>query len=176
MQRECREGQRSIFAEVHAPTQTPWSSIGERILEIQKNNVGEYERNWEEQHEPNPDFTEDKPQKLFQDPSSTCVLLKDGVRIIGYSLAIPDEDYNDVKTAYIYDTEIEKKYQGRGLIAEVMNKMEEELKKLGYKQITRDVMVEGGYAANIKNTMAIGYLKHVQVRVNKPKFTVNNNF
>ncbi len=70
-------------------------------------------------------------------------------KIIGYSLAVPDNDYKEERTAYIYDTEIEPEHQHQHLVGLIFELMEEELRKRGYTAITRDAMVSNGWAEKI---------------------------
>jgi ribosomal protein S18 acetylase RimI-like enzyme len=104
--------------------------------------------------EDNPDFTEEKIKNYFLDPENTLVLLTDEEdgRIKGFTFAIYDYDELEVRTAYIYTTKIDPKYQGKKLVVKLMDSLEAELIKKGYKQITRDARISNGYADKIQKT------------------------
>lgn len=95
----------------------------------------------------------------YMNPDSITVLLRKAPldQIIGYATALPAKDiYSedpyrvqrnaDDKTAYIPLAFIDKAFQGKKLIGQLMLKLENELAVRGYEFIERDALVEHGYA------------------------------
>ena len=84
----------------------------------------------------------------FEDPSLLTVLLysKLGL-VIGYSQA--EQSWTKV-SARIVRTAIAPEYRGRGLVGNLMNRMETELKSRGVTTLNRKVRTEGGYADAIR--------------------------
>ena len=91
-------------------------------------------------------FSEQHLQKRFVDPSVTSVLLKDGTDIIGFTYAAT----LNKNEAHIEDTVIYPKFQGKGLVALLMEKLEKELIRKVYTILIRDSSIENGYADKIE--------------------------
>lgn len=107
------------------------------------------EINWGEKIANDSDFTSEVMESIIKDPKNIVVILRTFVdKIIGYSIAVPDEDI--VGAAYIYSTDIHPSFQGKGLIGKIMKAMEEELRKKGYEFMTRDSAVSNGYADSVE--------------------------
>lgn len=99
----------------------------------------------------------------YMNPDAVTLLLRGGINdvIIGYSMAIPVEDWYREdprmrgrsicpKTAYIPMTFIACAYQHGGLVSILMDRMEVELRARGYEFIERDALSEDGYADAIR--------------------------
>ena len=101
-------------------------------------------------------FPEDQFECDFKNEKTVVILLKDPAsNIIGYTYtqpignAFPERVSENEETALIWDTVIEKKWRGRHLVGIMMDCLENELRKRGYKYIEREVRVENNYAANV---------------------------
>jgi hypothetical protein len=81
----------------------------------------------------------------MNDPNTSWVVLMYGGSIIGFTYAVPESE----RTARIVDTVISKEYQHRGYVALLMACLEDDLRKKGYGFVTRDSMIENGYADKI---------------------------
>lgn len=142
-----------IAAKIYNSQEYPWDNIKDEILTLEKD---EFSKNA---------WSESTLKKGFIGKDSVAVLLIDSTtgRIIGFSYAVKgglDHNFKPVDkadTAYIENTIIDKTYRGKGLIGLMMDKLEKELIKKGYKFLERDARVANNYAANIK--------KHYQDRI-----------
>ncbi|MFH0800114.1 MAG: GNAT family N-acetyltransferase, partial [Pseudomonadota bacterium] len=87
-------------------------------------------------------------KSVFANPENTAVVLRDqrSGRIVGYSYA----SRKSSDTAYIDTTVIHPAHQGQGLVGKLMEKLEEELRRRGFKYVERDALIENGYADSIK--------------------------
>lgn len=124
-----------------------WETIKDEILDLEKEEF--QKKAW----------AESTIKRGFVEDDSTAVLLieqKTG-KIVGFSYAVKGGlDFNlkpvqKEATAYIENTNVDKAYRGKGLVGLIMEKLEEELVKKGYKYVERDAGVKYNYAANIKN-------------------------
>lgn len=91
----------------------------------------------------------------LKNPSNIFIFLYDGETIIGVTHAKPvtevySERTTDTDTAIIWNTIIDKDYRGRGLVSILMTRLEEELKRRGYKYIERFAAVSNKYAENVQ--------------------------
>jgi ribosomal protein S18 acetylase RimI-like enzyme len=91
-------------------------------------------------------YGEGMMESLFENKDNLNYLLKntDG-KIIGYTQALIRGN-----SAYIMNTAITPEHQGKGSVAVLMQDLEEELRARGVKWITRDSVVENGYADKIQ--------------------------
>ena len=122
-----------IIAELIAPSPLNWDSFGKRIYEIEQDVFGDKS-------------LEGKMMEAdINDPNTVLVLLKDGEAVIGFTYAVPESE----GVARIVDTVITKEFQNKGLVALLMSSLEAELKKKNYGYITRDVMIDNGYADKV---------------------------
>lgn len=80
----------------------------------------------------------------INDPK-TILVLQDENSVVGFTYALPESE----GVACIVDTVLVKEYQNRGFISILMSCLETELRKKGYEYVTRDAMVENGYADKI---------------------------
>jgi ribosomal protein S18 acetylase RimI-like enzyme len=93
---------------------------------------------------------------LLQEDQTCLELIQDGEKIVGYCLALPIGRIDSKRaserneTAYIMNTEMDRVYQGHRIVEDVMDVMETELRKRGYKYIERDAITANGYAEKIK--------------------------
>lgn len=96
-------------------------------------------------------FDEEMFRGLLSNPKAILVLMRSLAdnKLIGYTLANPDEDEEDGKTSYIESTAIVPEFQGKKLVALLIDKLEEEMRNQGYEYMTRDSMEDNGYAAKI---------------------------
>ncbi len=124
--------------EVYDPKQVSWEEIGGDILGVELSASGAEGA-----------LDEETLRKGFEDPESVIVLMRDSVtnKIVGFTYAKPavktyQEDFPERQatedTAYIYDTEIQEQYQGRGLVSVLIAKLEQELLVRGFSFIERD--------------------------------------
>lgn len=123
-----------ISVEFIPPSTSNWKLFGESIYGIEKSLFGDKS------------LAEDWLRSDINDLKTMLVLLKDDNSIVGFTYAVPESE----EIARIVDTTIAKKYQGRGMVVKLINCLEEELKRRGYKYMTRDAMVENGYADKIE--------------------------
>src|SRR3989338_6170917 len=93
-------------------------------------------------------YEEDIMREDFENPQAVIILLrnKDSQQIIGYVDATPASE----EVINIDSTALNPEYQRYGLVWEMMKELDEELKKRGYKYMTRDAKIEGGYAASVE--------------------------
>ncbi len=122
-----------ISIELIPPAVSNWEVYGTRIYEIERSIFSEKS------------LDEEMMRSDINDPNTILVLLKDGESIVGFTYALPESE----GVARIVDTVLLKEYQGRGFVAMLMARLETELKKNKYVYVTRDVMVENGYAEKV---------------------------
>jgi hypothetical protein len=122
-----------VQAEYIKPSTSNWKIFGEQIYEIEQEEFK--------------DKSLDKKMMItdINNPNVILVLLKKNNLVIGFSYALPENQ----TTARIVDTVIKKEYQGKRLISEIMKIMEKKLREIGYKYMSREAMVENGYAKKI---------------------------
>ena len=132
--------------EIYNSEELPWDTIKEDILGVELSAFGEEEA-----------FGEDMLERDFRDTDSVIVLMRDVKldRIVGFTYAKPvtktyPEDFPErvpsKDTAYVYDTALEKEYQGKGLVGSLLAKLDEELVRRGFSFVERDSAnyAEGG--------------------------------
>lgn len=116
-----------------------WDSIRESILAIENkafNGKG---------------YTEGHLQSEFENPNNIVVLLRENGRVIGYTSAIRQDD----ETLYISSTAIDPKYQGNGLVADLMYTLDLEATKRGFTHYERDARYDTGYADKLAKNYAV---------------------
>lgn len=95
----------------------------------------------------------------MKDPKSIVVLLRDEQSggVIGLTWASPaallegNMRLDDLfTTASVRVTVLDKEYQGHGLVGDLLGVLDDELKKKGYKFMSRYATTKNGYAANIE--------------------------
>lgn len=132
-----------------------WDKIGDTIIKLEREAFGDKS------------FTIDYLKSDFINPNNIVILLKEKntEKIIGFTYAKPIEEAEPDRkaekgeTAYIWDTIIDKAYQGRHLVGIMMDRLEEELRKRNYKFIERNSLLEKNYADNV--------VKHYKDRIVK---------
>ena len=122
-----------IFAEFVTPSPSNWDILGDQIYKIEQSIFGEES------------LDKEMMRSDINDPKMNLVLLKDDTSIVGFTYAVPENE----ESVRIVDTVILKEYQHRGFVSMLMSYLETELKKGGYTYITRDALVENGYADKI---------------------------
>jgi hypothetical protein len=122
-----------ISAHLIKPSPSNWKTFGEQIYKIEKDIFGEKS------------LDEKMMESDINDTNTSLVLLKEGDSIVGFTYSLPEGD----GIARIVDTVLTKEYQNKGYVALLMKALEIELKKKGYKYITRDAVIENGYADKI---------------------------
>jgi ribosomal protein S18 acetylase RimI-like enzyme len=132
-----------------------WEDIKERVLYLENEEFGDKS------------FPEEWFEKDFKNENTTVVLLKDqDLKIIGYTYAcpignaFPERTSENMETALIWDTVIEKKWRGKHLVGLMMDRIEDELRKRGYKYVEREARTENNYAANIVKHYSDRIVKH----------------
>ena len=140
----------SLELHIFNPVREKWSEVREEVQELLSLNVAPEGIPLEQ----NPEFTEEVLKRLFEDPKTIAVFLRDQrtLRIQGFTFAIPDEDDGSGKTAYIYSTKIRPQLHGQRLIVSLMAELEAALKKKGYDYLTRDARILNGYADKIQKS------------------------
>ncbi|NTV44095.1 MAG: GNAT family N-acetyltransferase [Candidatus Yonathbacteria bacterium] len=132
-----------IIAEVVRPITLLDKKILDQIISIEKEAFGS--RAFTEQ-----EITDD----LFDEENIFVILRKDDEQIIGFTYAKPsDEEHSQIplntKTAFIWDTAIQKEFQRKGLIQVLMSCLEEELRRRGYTHLEREATTNNNYAEHI---------------------------
>jgi hypothetical protein len=122
-----------ISAVLIDPSPENWSLFGEQIYRIEQANFGSQS------------LDKEMMKADMNDPNTSWVVLMHGGSIIGFTYAVPESE----RTARIVDTVISKEYQHRGYVALLMACLEDDLRKKGYGFVTRDSMIENGYADKI---------------------------
>ena len=145
--------QDKFIAEIFDPAVSSWTDIEKSVVFIEHEEFGEKA------------FSGETLAKDFQNKQNIVVLLKssDTKAVIGFTYAEPT---SKKETAYIRDTVIQKDFRHKHLLGILMNCMEEELKKRGYKYMERKAAVANDYAKNIS--------KHYQGRIleqSEPRYT-----
>lgn len=102
-------------------------------------------------------YSEETFEKDFSRPEAAVVILRNHTgKIIGYSYALPvnieepEREEEKDETANIDSTAIHPDYQGQGLVGILIGKLEEELRKRGFKFIEREAVIGNGYADSIQ--------------------------
>lgn len=136
--------QHRFLAHLHDPETEDWDDIRAATMRIEQEAFGAGA------------FEEDYLRMEFEATENVAVLLcGDNLHVAGFTVAGPIERYNDnrwkdaCQTAYVSDTVIEREYRGRGLVAVMMNVLEEDLRRRGYRFVERHAAVENGYAGAI---------------------------
>jgi ribosomal protein S18 acetylase RimI-like enzyme len=136
----------NFIAEVFDLAVLSWEDIKETVISIEREAFGDKS------------FSDDDLSKDFQDKRNTVVLLKQAGSntIIGFTYAKPTEEIDpseeirpEKEVAFIWDTVIRKSFRHKHLVGILMNSLEEELRKRGYKYFEREAAVANNYAANI---------------------------
>lgn len=116
----------------------PWSTIKDRIAEIERDVFGEDA------------FSPNELRLAFNGRRSVVVLLWEGplagAGLIGYTQAQPADD---PATFYIANTAIAKSHQGRGLVKLLMDQLYTDVRAAGARFIERDAAIANGYADKI---------------------------
>ncbi len=133
-----------VQTEVLKFTPESWNKVKKDILRIEGECFGEE------------GYDEETFRKDFSKSSATIVLLRSSGLIIGYTYALsvnverPLRWLERNETALVASTAITSDYQHRGLVRELIGKLEEELKGKGFKFIERDAAIANGYADSIQ--------------------------
>jgi hypothetical protein len=122
------------------PATQAWESVREAVLEIDKLCFGEKS------------FSEEYLKQTFEDPRDIVVLLKRAERLIGFSSAIPDEKVEGAM--YVDTTDIIPEEQGKKHVVAIMQLLETEARKRGFRYLTRNAAVENGYADKVEKNYA----------------------
>jgi ribosomal protein S18 acetylase RimI-like enzyme len=121
-------------------SKTKWPDIKNQILEIE-NSAFSYNLSYEEE-----DFQED-----FFKRENVVVLLKlNNGKIIGYAYAKPRRSGKITRMAHIMSIAILNKYQSMGLGTKLMDRLELELKKLGYTSAIRESVIKNNHADKVR--------------------------
>lgn len=162
--------------EIYDPQTTPWESIRDDILRIEQSHFGENA------------FREETFQKSFANSDCIVVLLRDPRthHVIWFTYTSPaDTAYDntfhperlpeiaqlDGKSAYVEDTAIDRDYMGKHLVGWMMQTLESELAKKGYKYIERGAATANNYAANILKTyQASGRIVYAEPEPHESKY------
>jgi hypothetical protein len=116
------------------PSVSGWHEIKNKILEIEYSAFKEK------------GYSEAELEEFFVEAKNIIILLKnDKDEIVGYTLAWPKSK----EEAYIESTAIDETQQNKKLVGRLIGSLEEELKKRGYKFISRDSIISNGYADKI---------------------------
>ncbi|MDD4290096.1 MAG: GNAT family N-acetyltransferase [Patescibacteria group bacterium] len=119
---------------------TKWSQIKDQILYIE-NSAFSYNLSYEEE-----DFEED----FFKSENVVVLLKLQNNKIIGYAYAKPRRSAKKPKMAHIMSIAILKDYQKMGLGIELMDRLEFELKKLGYISFVRESVIKNDHANKVR--------------------------
>ncbi len=130
------EAPKTSTAELFNPPTDNWEEIGRAILEIEELCMGANK------------FKPADLQEYIENPDNITVLLKEGGKIIGFSLAMPDKGPNE-GDMYICATEVHPDRQGRGRVGILISELEEEARRRGFKFLTRNARMANGYADSI---------------------------
>lgn len=134
-------------AEIFTPKPESFEKIKFEIFSIENENFGDHS------------FDEESLTEDFTNPENIIVILRDPAendKIIGFTYAEPVDHFDKNRkaesavTAYITDTALLKEYQGRHLVGIMMEKLEDEMKKRGFKFVERDSRVANKYADNVR--------------------------
>ncbi|HEY0010877.1 MAG TPA: GNAT family N-acetyltransferase [Candidatus Paceibacterota bacterium] len=120
--------------EVHNPT-TGWETVRDKILLLEQDCFGEA------------GFSEEELRASFESAQNVVVLLRQGGRIIGFSIAVPDAKV--AGALYVNTTDILREERGKRHVVSLMHGLEEEARARGYKFLTRNAVVGNGYADKI---------------------------
>jgi len=132
---ESFELEPKVHAEFYNPRDDVWEEIWPAVSKI------------EDECFPGKGLGEAYLREIFENEKSVVVLLKQGKEVIGFTCGIPDE--RGEGAVYIETTEITPVQQGRGYVTKLMNLLEQESRRRGYKFLTRDAEIANGYADKI---------------------------
>jgi GNAT superfamily N-acetyltransferase len=129
---------------LHDPNVVAWHAIAGDVMRIEREAFGRGA------------FEEAYLRSEFEAPENAAVLLqRDGVVVAGFTLAGPIDRFDQGRyreskeTAYISDTVIEATARGQRWIAVLMEGLERELRRRGYRFVERHAAVANGYAGKI---------------------------
>lgn len=116
-----------------------WEQIKESILKIEK---GAFDGKG---------YTEEQLAKEFSNPDNIVVVIKDGDDVIGYNTSLPQSE----DTLWVSSTALLPKYQGQGLVSDIMYSLDIEARNRGYEYYERTAAVENGYAEKLKRNYEV---------------------
>jgi GNAT superfamily N-acetyltransferase len=116
-----------------------WSDIEEEIMEI-------------EQHAfEGKGYTKELMKSLCNNPENITIFLKDGEKIVGYSVAEKRSD----ETLYVSSTALLPSHQGKGYVKFLMDRLDEEALKRGFRNYERDARSDNGYADSLEKNYTV---------------------
>ena len=140
---EDRPNQR-INTEVYNPEIIPWRYIRKPIEDIDKVAI------------PKISFGSTLLKTMFVDPKNTVILLRSSQKIIGYAVAKPigEIDRNrteeNAETAYVSITALHPNFQRQRLVHPLLDALDEELQRRGYRYVERAARIAFGYARTLE--------------------------
>ena len=131
--------------EIFQSSPDEWEKIRRDIISMEQESFG------------NEGFTDHELDTDFLNKNNIIILLwsTESNEVAGFTYLKPIEDAEPSRanekgeTAYMWDIIIKKEYRGMHLLEVLMGRMEEELKKLGYKYVELDALVKNNFAGNI---------------------------
>jgi ribosomal protein S18 acetylase RimI-like enzyme len=143
----------SILPQAEAERTQFWAQNKDQILQLESETfglIGDSEMDLEE---------------LFTEPDTVIVTLTDNSgKIIGYSAA---QQYTD-SDLYVRSTAVDYEYQGLRAGKLLNEAVETEARRLGYSQLSRDAMVDTGYAVSlIRRAFKAGKLIEPEVELDQ---------
>ena len=133
---ESKESAPRVQVEAIDDIPQKWDSIKEEVLKIEAECFGDES------------LAEEDFQEIFQSNDAILALLKKGKQTIGFTFGGPDENEEDTLT--IYSTAITLAEQGKGYVAPLIQKLEDEARAKGYAFISRHAAKYNGYAEKIQ--------------------------
>lgn len=134
-----KESEPGAKAEVFDPS-IGWETVREDVLALEQACFGDKS------------FPESDLQSHFENPEHIAVLLRKKDRIIGFTCGIPDEEVEGA--LYIETTDILPEEQGQRHVVSLMNTLEDEARRRGYRFITRNAAISNGYADKVQKNYA----------------------
>jgi ribosomal protein S18 acetylase RimI-like enzyme len=129
---------------IYQPSKEAWNEIKDAIIRLENEAFADKA------------FSNEELEKDFLNPRNIIALLKNEKEVIGFTYARPLDEADEPgreseasETAYVWDSVIDKRYRGKGLLRPLMIEFESELKRRGYSFMERTSMVANNYAANI---------------------------
>ncbi len=117
---------------LHRGERIVWEQIRSRVAVLEREEWGQAA------------FSEPELARQFLASNAVNVLLYDGTRLVGFACSAPSR--GGARTTYLWNILIARRYRGRGLVSKLMNTLEPQLRRQGYRFLGMDARVDNGFA------------------------------
>lgn len=111
-----------------------WKKVKKDLVEVEQHAFGDYGE------------SEDHLQRYLTHPETIFIMVEIDNRVVGYSCALPVDDYQGKKMMYVQSTAIHPDLQGQGLVWKIMDELDQTAKSRGISYLSRDARTANNYA------------------------------